>query len=311
MTTTNHHPAIAISYMLIGMLVFSAMDVGLKTLSHDYSSFQITCIRGFSALPFILLQVPFQGGLKALTTQRMGFHLFRAVIGVGMLFCVITCFRVLPLANAYTIFFTAPFLIALLSIPLLKEHVGWHRWLAILIGFIGVIVIVEPGTDSWATVGIIAGFLGALGYALNVTTIRMMKDTESSLAMVFYFTLLVTLLAGLIAMWDWQPIQWHAHGWWILAIGIFASIGQWCLTQAFRLANSAIVAPFEYSALIWAILAGIWFFGDHPTLRLLAGSLIIIGAGITMAWRESLAHQSTVLKPTDPVLWARETDSND
>lgn len=289
-TPPHASPLRGIVCMVLATFAFSVMDVVMKHLSYSYPSVQVAFLRGLTALPLIVAYVLYREGRSGFKTSRIGMHVMRGLIGVAMLSAIIFAFRLMPLANVYALFFVSPFVIAALSIPMLGEKVGIHRWLAMGVGFIGVLIMVRPGADGWVLSGLLAAAVGTLGYSINALTIRKLADTESTAALVFHFTWVVTLGAGILAWPNWQVIDWVGDAFWLLALGVAATVGQHFVTEAFRCHEASLVAPFEYSAMIWALLFGYYLWGDvaHPSL--FVGVALLVVAGIYTSWRESLAH---------------------
>jgi drug/metabolite transporter (DMT)-like permease len=236
--------------------------------------------------PFFALAVAArQGGIGTLRTQHIGWQLGRAVCNGLTLMTFFGALVYLPLADTVAITFVSPLVMSLLAVPMLKERVGPRRWAAIIIGFLGVLVITRPsgtGLGVGALLAIGAAFFDALG--INVT--RRMSVTESSHSMLFWSS--VFLLLGFGAA---MPFQWVTpHGWDILAIAILAVVGsgaQFSLAQAFRYGEVSALAPLEYAALIWATLFGYLIWRDLPTLTVVVGVIIIIASSLYVAHREA------------------------
>jgi drug/metabolite transporter (DMT)-like permease len=188
----------------------------------------------------------------------------------------------------YSIYMSAPLLIVVLAALLLHERVDVGRWVAVLVGLVGVLIILQPTTDGMgARVGLIAA-VSALCYALAVIVARMLTRTDTSASMVFSFLALVALAAGALAAPDWRPIlaaDWIA----IAAIGLFGAVGQHAITEAFRHAPASIVAPIEYTALLWGLGIDWVFWHTAPALHMLAGAALVCAAGIYVARRAHAA----------------------
>ena len=197
--------------------------------------------------------------------------------------------RALSLADAYAIFLAAPLIVTALSVPLLGEHVGWRRWLAICVGLVGVITMLHPTASSLVSLGAVAALLSATGYAFNAIALRVITRTDTTASVVFWMISLMTLLALIFAAPHWVPIR--REDWPLLAaIGVFSAIAQHLLTEAFRNAPPSVVAPFEYTALLWGILVDRVVWGVFPTSRVYIGGGIVIASGLYLIWRE---HRSS------------------
>ncbi len=271
--------------MLVALIFFSVMDAVMKFLAADYNALQVAFIRAVSSLPLLMLVIPVLGGYRSLRTRHLKMHLVRSLLGVVMLTLVIFCFSRLSLADAYAIFFAAPLFITILSIPMLGEQVGGHRWAAIVIGFAGVLVILNPTGEGLVDIGGLAGLLAAFCYALVAIFTRKLSGTESVASLSFYFLLVLAIVTGVLSQPVWTPITWSQWPLFML-LGVSGAIAMVLLAFAFRYAVASVIAPFDYTAIIWAILIGYWIWGDIPTPRLYLGMAIIIGSGMYMLYRE-------------------------
>jgi drug/metabolite transporter (DMT)-like permease len=271
--------------MLSAVAAFSVMDAVLKLLSQHYPPMEVVALRGASSIPFMLLPLIVMGRLGALRPVRLGMHMLRAVLMLLVLIAFVYAVRALSLADAYAIFLAAPLIVTALSVPLLGEHVGWRRWVAICVGLVGVITMLHPTASSLVSLGAVAALLSALGYAFNAIALRVITRTDTTASVVFWMIGLMTVLALVIAAPRWVPIR--REDWTLLAaIGIFSSIAQHLLTEAFRSAPPSVVAPFEYTALLWGILIDRLVWGVFPTSRVYIGGGIVIASGLYLIWRE-------------------------
>lgn len=271
--------------MVGATLFFSGMDTAMKLLADHYPSLQVVFIRALSSLPMLLLAAPFFGGYRRFKTKRFSAHLLRGSLGVVMLTLVVYSLTQLSLANAYAIFFTGPLFIAMLSIPMLGEVVGRHRWAAIAIGFIGVLVIANPQGPGLIQWGALAALVAAFLYAIIALTMRKLSDTESELAISFHFALVLAVGSGVLSLANWQAIDW-SHWPLFILVGATGTIGMMLLATAFRSAQASIIAPFEYTAMIWAIVIDYLIWREIPELRLYVGGTIIAASGIYILHRE-------------------------
>ena len=280
-----------IALKVAAIAAFAVMDACLKTLSADYGSFQVTFFRGVAALPFVIALVTWKGAWGELKTAQWGLHIVRSLLAISMLAAIVFAFRALPLADAYTIFYAAPMFVTLLSIVWLKERVGWHRWAAILVGFIAVLSLFQPAGlgFSWATM---ACLYSTVVYAVLVIVLKLMHRKESTLSLTFYFTLGMTLGSAGLSMIDWQPIQVDDIGV-LLLLGLSGAVAQLLLTEAYRLAPASALAPFEYSSLIWAIGLGWMLWDDIPSSTTLLTAGVLIATGLYILHRENM-HQKKV-----------------
>jgi drug/metabolite transporter (DMT)-like permease len=200
--------------------------------------------------------------------------------------------QALSLATAYSIFFVAPLLVTALAVPLLGEHVDWRRWAAILTGLAGVLAMLRPAGTPLGTLGVlgVAGALiSALAYAASAISVRVLTRTDTTASMVFWFLVLVTLFSSVLAAPGWvgvRPGDWL----WIAALGGMGALGQHFITEAFRHAPASVIAPFEYTALLWGVAIDWAFWDVLPGARVLTGGAIVIAAGLYLIWRERRLH---------------------
>ncbi len=271
--------------MLVAVGALSLMDAGLKILAPHYSPLQVASLRGLSALPFVIVWVGFRGGYGQLLRVRFALHFARGALGIMMLVAFAFALRHLPLAEAYSIFFVAPLLITALAVLILKERVDWTRWLAILVGFSGVLIVLRPTGAGALTIPGLAVLATALGYALSAITVRVLGRTDTTESMMFWLMLLVAVGAGLLALPDWRPIQ-SAHWLVIAGIAVSGSLGQFAITEAFRVGESSFIAPFEYTALAWGVGLDWFIWKTIPAPVTIAGALVVIASGLYLVRRE-------------------------
>jgi drug/metabolite transporter (DMT)-like permease len=285
MPTTNLRGILS---MLAAVTTFSVMDVLLKTLSEDYPAMQVTFLRGAASLPLLLGANAVFGRWRDLVAKRWHLHVMRGFLSVALLWCFVYAVSQLSLANAYSIFMSAPLLITALSVLMLGERVGWRQWLAILVGLAGVIIVLKPTGGGLVTIGGLAALASAAGYALNAITIRILTRTDSSAATVFWSLFFMTIISGIAAGVHWVPVLWD-HWYLIVGLGISGALGQYFITEAFRLAPPPIVAPLEYTALAWGMLFDWLLWTTAPGLRMLTGAFVIVASGIYIVHRERFA----------------------
>lgn len=273
-----------ILFMCAGVLCLALGDAVSKWLGEDHSPLQIVFFRTLVSLPLIALLAHFGGGLRTLKTRRPRVHLLRGLIYTGTMGFFVWGLTLLPLAEATAIAFVAPMFVTLLSVPLLGERIDRPVLIASLAGFVGVLIVVRPGGEAFQ-LGSLVMIAAAVCYALMMITARRYGSREHLWAMVFYMTLIPMLLTALTLPWVWQtPQPEHWPGFLLsggLGVGATAFI-----TLAFRHAPAAIAAPFDYTAMLWAVLLGWWFWGELPDIWVLVGSLLIIGSGLAIAYHE-------------------------
>ena len=282
---TQKSPTRAVAWMLMAVACFSLMDAGMKQLSASYPTLQVTFLRGAASLPFVLVWVLATAGPRSLVPRRWVLHLLRGVLGMVMIGCFVYALRSLPLSTAYTIYFVAPLLIAALSVPLLGEHVGPRRWIAIGIGLVGVLVVLRPGVGGIISFPGLMVLLAATAYAVAAITVSMLTRTDTPQSMVVWFLVIMAVGAGLLAIPDWQPLQ-LGHAALIAGMGLAGAGGQVALTRAFQLGEASLIAPLEYTGLVWVIGWDLLFWGALPDRFTWLGAAIIVASGLYLLHRE-------------------------
>ncbi|WP_447728550.1 DMT family transporter [Sphingomonas koreensis] len=288
---------------LIAILMLSTMGALIKLVEmRGANLIEIMLFRQFFAIPFILVWVAMGPGFASLRTRHFGMHLTRSAVGLtGMVFNF-GAVMLLPLAEATTLSFTVPIFATLLGALVLKEPTGWHRWGAVLAGFVGVLIVVQPGTSHIPLGGTLVGLTAALFVAIVAIQLRQMGRTESPATTVFWFsTLSVPPLAigyaFVAAPHDWQTFAL------LILIGFVGGGAQLALTAALRFAPVSTVVPMDYSSLIWATLYGYLLFGVLPGPWTWVGAPIIIASGLYIVWRErrrGLLRASPVTAADEP-----------
>jgi drug/metabolite transporter (DMT)-like permease len=275
----------AIAIMIAAVAVFSVMDALLKFLTGRYPPMQVATLRGATSLPFTLLPVLLAGSLEDLRPRRWEMHLLRGCLAVVVIGGFVYAVSVLSLANAYSVFLSAPLIVAALSVPLLRERIDWRNWIAILVGLAGVLTMLRPTRSELVSFGALAALFGATAYALSGIAVRVLTRTDTTVSVVFWTIGLMTVLAGCISAPHWvalEPADWK----WLVAVGVTAAVGQYLLTEAFRSAPPSVVSPFEYTALLWGIGIDRLVWHVLPSLRVCLGGGIVIASGLYLIWHE-------------------------
>jgi drug/metabolite transporter (DMT)-like permease len=282
-----------IGFMLVAVASFAGMDAVLKLLTATYPPMQVGALRGASSLPFVLASIALTNGWRDLKVVRWELHLARGVLALSMIWGFVAAVSVLSLADAYAIFFIAPLIVTALAVPLLKDHVGWRRWAAIGVGLSGVLWMLQPGETALNLYGALGALASAIAYAFASISVRVMTRTESTVSLVFWFLVLLTVFTGLLALPNWVPIS--AEHWpWLALLGVFGALGQHFITEAFRNAPASVIAPFEYTAMLWAVGIDWIFWSAWPANRIWYGSSLIIACGLYLIWRERQQRRELV-----------------
>ena len=278
-------PRAAVLAMLLAVATLALMDAALKLLAPHYPPLQVAAMRGMAALPLALGWALATVGGRALFRVHWPLHLVRGVLAVAFMALFVRGLRDRPLSTAYAIAFVAPLLVTALAVPLLGEKVGPRRWSAIAIGMFGVLVILRPGGEGLATVAGLSVLAAAVCYALAAITVRPLARRDSPQALVVWFLALLALGAGVLAWPDWRPLQ-PSHGWMIAVVGITGMLGQVALTRAFRLGEASLVAPLEYTALVWVVALDLALWGVLPDATTWLGAAVIVASGLYLLRRE-------------------------
>jgi drug/metabolite transporter (DMT)-like permease len=284
---TRHRNLPGIAALVGAAALFSLMDAGMKLLSPHYPAMQVTALRSLASLPLVWVYVLWRGKQARVLQIRWPLHLLRGAIAVAMLWLFVVGLRELPMTETYSIFFIAPLLITALSAPLLGERVGTARWLAIVAGFIGVLVVLRPtgeGMLTWAGLAILGS---ALCYTVSALTIRIAGRTDSTESLMFSFIILLAAGSALLALPDWQLVRVQDY-WLIAGIGVSGFFGQLGVTYAFRHGEASAVAPFEYTALGWGVLLDRLLWHTSPDRYTLLGASIIVASGWYLVRREKI-----------------------
>jgi len=277
----------AIGWMLWAVFLLSTMDVAIKQLVEHYPSLQVAVVRCAVSAPLFALWIVVQDR-RLFRTRRLRAHTVRAALGLLMLWAVGEAFRELPLADAYAIFFAAPLVMTLLSGPVMKEPAGPLRIGACAVGFLGVLVVLKPGATALLSYGSVMALLAVLCYAFVALLMRALGRAEHSLTIAFWFTVLCGAFGALLSPGRWEPLLWE-HWPWIALLGVTGTLGQVAIVAAFRRASAGVVAPLDYTAMLWAVLYGWWFWGELPGQRTWFGAGIIIASGLFIIYRERVS----------------------
>lgn len=275
-----------IAMQIVAVAMFTCMGLVIKLLEGRYPTSQIILFRCAPALIPLVLYLPMQGGWSALKTRRPGWHLIRTVAGLGSMYVGFYAIARMAFADYVAISFTAPLFGTLLSIPLLREQVGIWRIGAVCFGFAGALLTAGPIAGHADPMALFA-VGSALGYGVAMVAMRKLGSTDKSSATVFYFTV-AGALSGLVMLpFDWvTPTPEHLVL--LVTIGLVGGVAQIFMTEAFRLAPPSVVAPFDYTAMVWALVFGFFVFGTFPDAHVLAGAGLICASGLFIIHRETV-----------------------
>ena len=290
--------------------------MAVKFVSEDYALHQITLIRAIVSILFtLIILVPLDGGYKYLLSKRLGLHLMRGFGIVVANLCFFTALVTIPLAETTAIFFIAPLLITALSVFLIGEKVGLRSWIAVFVGFLGVIVMFRPDLGFFNAAYLLP-IVAALVYSLVQIATRIMGEAEKASTMVFYIQLNHLFFSGLMGLIfgdgyladKSQPINYYLLRAWkipnwedliiMIGIGLLGGLGAYFISNAYRISKAGIIAPFEYVAIPFAIFWSITIFGDLPDIGSWLGIVLIAGAGLYVVYSETIqGRKNDIYRP--------------
>ncbi|MET7246496.1 DMT family transporter [Methylobacterium sp. EM32] len=284
-------PYLGIGLKVLSALAFTLMSAGVKTLADRFPTGEIVFFRSFIAIAPLLLWLRWQGGVRqAVATQNLKGHVLRSIIGAAGMFAGFAGLSFLPLSDAVAIGYASPLLVVVLAAIVLRERVQAYRWAGVSVGFLGVLITLAPhlefgGAGGGGSTGALFAILAAGCSAAATIQVRKLTGTERTGAIVLYFFLFTSLL-GLSTL----VLGWRMPGWSDLAlflvVGVLGGIGQILLTESYRHGDASLVAPFEYTTMLWSVLIGWFVFGQLPTAAIAVGGGIVAAAGVFVVWRE-------------------------
>jgi drug/metabolite transporter (DMT)-like permease len=282
-----------IFYAVSASLVFSVLNALIKWQSERYSIVEIGFFRNLFALVPIVFLMAGHGGTATLKTRRPFGHLYRSLMGSASMILTFAAFAMLPLADATALMFAGPLFLTALSVPMLGEKVGVHRWSAVLVGFVGVLVMTQPSGAS-LQLGAFAAVASALASALSMIQVRQLSRTENAISIVFYFTAIGAVLTATALPFGFWTTPTVLDAAVLVLIGLGGGIGQYLITQAYCYAPAAVVSPFGYSSIIWSTLLGYMIWSHLPTTPILVGAAIVISSGLYILYRETMRKVAVV-----------------
>ena len=285
----------AVILKLISVLLFAAMSSLIRISGQHFPLGQVVFFRSAFALATVVLIYAWRNELRAAVyTKRLPGHILRGSQGIGGMFLNFAALARLPLMDATAISFASPLITVAMAAAILKEKVHIFRWTTVAIGFVGVVVMLWPYLDIWSiayvgtterTIGAICAIVGAVSNAGTVIQTRRLTDTETTSSIVFYFSLICTI-AGLCSL----PFGWLTPSpkefAMLVMIGVLGGLSHILLTESYRDAPASVVAPFDYTAMLWSFLLGYFIFGELPSSYVYVGSAIVIVCGLAVIWRE-------------------------
>jgi drug/metabolite transporter (DMT)-like permease len=292
--------ALGIALRVAAMACFACLSAIVKwTGSKGIPTFEIVFFRNAFAFVPLALYIWRTSGFVVLKTRRPVGHVTRSAIGLMAMTCGFSALQRLPLTDATAFQFAAPLFMTALSAVVLREPVGRHRWGAVVVGFVGVLIMTRP-SGQVSVPGLLLALGGAVGSAGAAVTIRQIADTERGATIVFYFTLAGTLLGLAGCLFDWRTPDLPTLGFLILG-GLVGGVGQILTTEAVSIAPVGVVAPFDYTQLVWATAFGFLIWGELPHPATVAGALVVAASGVYILHREIRRFRLRAAELTEPV----------
>lgn len=275
---------LGILMMVAAVASLTVMNVFVKLIGPDYHPTQISFVRSFVAALVLLPFLVRAGGPAILKTRRPGTHFYRALFGVIGNILFFYAFQHLPVGDVIVISQAVPLFVTVLAIVFLKEIVGLRRWMAVTVGFIGVIIAINPaGTVEPAS---LMAVVATVLWAITILLIRSLAATETPFTIAFYFMVLGAIMAGAVQPWYWQTPPWQ-DAWMFIGVGVAGAVGQILMSYALKLAEASVVSPFSYTAILWAMAFDALLWGVLPAWTTLLGAAIITAAGVYIFRREA------------------------
>ena len=283
---TKQNERLGILLMIITTIVFASQDGLSKYLATEYNVYMVVMIRYWFFAAFVIsMSSRGTGGIKHIAkTKSPLLQIFRSLILVAEMCITILAFTLLGLAETHAIFASYPLIIAMLSGPILGEYVGWRRWLAICVGFIGILIILNPGNGIFSPYALVP-LAGAILFALYGLLTRYVGQYDNSSTSFFWTGVVGSIAMTVVGLNFWDPVS---KSDWSIMLLLSASgvVGHYLLIKCYEVAEASAVQPFAYLQLIWASMIGIIIFGEQITTNVLIGACIIVGAGLFTLWRE-------------------------
>ncbi|MCY7305973.1 MAG: DMT family transporter [Rhodoferax sp.] len=293
----QHNAARGIAFLCLGVFVFSLQDAIVKQVSGAYPLTQVLVLRALVAGPILLVLVQMEVGWRAIFASGFWPLTVRAGLMFVAYMAYYLAFPALPLADAVALYFTVPLFVTVLAGPFLGERANWQVWAAVAVGFVGVMVMLQPGSGLFNPAALLS-LLAAAMYAGSMLMARSLGAVQAASVMSFYQNAVFLVAAAVVAaclhalgivhaehpslLFLVRP--WVMPNWWdgmlIASCGVVAAAGIMLLTSAYKVAKANVVAPFEYSGVLWAPLWGLLFFAEVPRLTTVAGAALIVGAGL-------------------------------
>ncbi|WP_319532175.1 DMT family transporter [uncultured Cohaesibacter sp.] len=279
-----------IGLKLLSTVFFAVMIAMIKYVSETVPTGEVVFSRCFFAIIPLVIVAMIQGNWRdCIRTKQPWLHVRRSIVGAFGMFCWFAAVGMLPLPEATAISFLSPLMVVALAAIFLKETVRVYRWSAVGVGFVGVMIILSPrfsqSSGDVQVLGAVLAVISTLFTAMAGILIRHMTQSEKNAAIIFYFFAATSIYSLATLFWGWVLPEWDVMLFLVLA-GIFGGLGQIAMTQAFRLTEASLLAPFDYVNMIWAVIIGMILFDEYPSMTVIVGGSIVTLAGLFVVYRE-------------------------
>ena len=292
--TIQNRAILGVSLMLLGLALYPISDAFVKHLMGTYSVHQTSFLRAFTRLFPLMIAVFMQGGVKKiLGTKSYKLHAVRLGVNLAYTYSFMFAFSAASLTTIYTLSYTSPFFMIVLSAFMLKENTGKEKWLAVVVGLLGVVIAIRPGSGVFEMAALIVLFATFLG-ALNKILMRRLAETEHSLAIAIYPNIVMILVTFPFLVYTWQSMP--LHDWFYFSIvGVMTAAGQYSIAQALRFAQGSILAPIDYSSFFWVVALDFLWWAKSPDIYTICGAVLIVGSNLYILYRTRREQQTAAL----------------
>ncbi|MBL4720209.1 MAG: DMT family transporter [Alphaproteobacteria bacterium] len=271
--------------MTLALFLLTVSDAMTKTLGEKFEVSQILCLRAVFMMVPIAIMTARTGGFQSLRVNRVRDILLRVVLFILTTVLIATSMILLPLADAAATLFAGPLFITALAPWLLGETVGWRRWAAVIVGFVGVLIMLRPTPETLQPLSLIA-LAAALSSAFRDVITRRISATETTNAIMFWSTLALIGAGAATSFWDWEPATIIDMIWFALS-GFLIGSAHYMMIESYRAAEASVVSPLKYTAILWAVALGYFIWGDTPDAFILSGSVLVVSSGLFILYRET------------------------
>ncbi len=285
---SENNTRLGIWLMVATTLVFAIQDGLSRHLADEYHVMMVVMIRYWFFAAFVIFLAKRQSILnEALKTEQLGLQVFRGMLLAGEICVTVLAFVWLGLIESHAVFACYPLLVALLSGPVLGEQVGWKRMAAIAIGFVGILIILQPGSGVFSPAALVP-LLGAAMFALYGLLTRYAARKDSAMVSFFWTGIAGAVAMTLVGIWFWKPMA-GSDWFWMITLCFSGVLGHWLLIKCYAVAEASAVQPFAYLQLVWVSIIGVSFLGETLRTNVIIGTVVVVGAGVFALWRERVA----------------------